>query len=215
VPHIPCPSAARSSPLDSLSFRRATKKGTRSPTPASTRCVSTRSIQRFENAIAGTFGNHWGIKWKDSSDKKKTSRKCTSAWLQRCLQKRTGCELWSISAFNQAFGTCFEAPQNSLLHLLTGDCEADHEIRKASKIKSTYGQPAVLDSLGEISWLLLKRSGMAAAAKYSIARLWNLHSAKFPHIHVCSQSIRIKRGLHPADDRSASHAVPAKSRWFR
>ena len=98
----------------------------------------------------------WGIKQKDSSNKKKPSRKCTSAWSQRCLQKGTGCELWSISAFKQAFVTCFEAALNSLLHLLTGDHEADHEIRKASKSRLTYEHPPVLDSLGEFSLLLLR-----------------------------------------------------------
>ena len=88
-------------------------------------------------------------------EQKKPSRKCTSAWSQSCLQKGTGCELWSISAFKQAFVTCFEAALNSLLHLLTGDHEADHEIRKASKSRLTYDHPPVLDSL-DISLLLLR-----------------------------------------------------------
>ena len=61
-----------------------------------------------------------------------------------------------MSAFKQAFVTCFEAALNSLLHLLTGDHEADHEIRKASKSRLTYEHPPVLDSLGEFSLLLLR-----------------------------------------------------------
>ena len=154
MPHWQSFAIGRASPVDGFSFCRSTERGTRSPTPASTRCVRTQSIQRFENAVAGPF-EIMGYQAEGFIEQKKPSRKCTSAWSQRCLQKGTGCELWNISAFKQAFVTCFEAALNSLLHLLTGDHEADHEIRKASKSRLTYEHPPVLDSL-DISLLLLR-----------------------------------------------------------